>query len=689
MNSVGYVCLVLITPVCLAGLALALAACSTRRRDRLMLVRGAVGAAYAVVALAVIASIVLVVALLTRDFSNNYVYEYTSRALSPAYTVSAFWAGNAGSLLLWLLLMAIFSLVAIRQIRREDARSLPYVTAILMAITTFFSLLMLFGHASNPFVGYPGGAVPADGLGLNPILRNPGMVIHPGALYLGYVAFAIPFAVAMGGLLARSPSASWLPALRRWVLVGWFFLTIGNLVGAWWAYVTLGWGGYWAWDPVENASLMPWLAGTALVHAVIMMRKRQMFSSWMGILVVVNFLLTIFGTFLTRSGIATSVHAFSDNTFIPWFTIFLLIAAIFSAGVLVSRWAALRSARRLESPFSRESAFLYANVLLVVITFVVLWGVIFPTIAGALRGTKVELDPKFFTVATVPLGLILLLLTGLGPMLPWGRADRSHFVKDAAWTGGGALLVVVVLLALGLRKVYPLLSFTLAFFAAATIALQYGRGWRNRRKASGVGWLTAFGGMFWNNRSRYGGFLVHLGVIVILVGITGSYAFKQEFDAELNKGASLTTGRFQVTYNDLVLGQAADKQTARATLLVSHNGRAVAEVNPVKEYYPASDQTWTRVDRYSTLAGDVYVSLLGYTGGGDTITVRVDLNPLVNWLWIGGGVMVVGGLVVLWPIRRLRAAVRKVPARGLRDGSRTASPASGSGRVSKAVVRRL
>jgi cytochrome c-type biogenesis protein CcmF len=675
LNGLGYVCLILVTPLCLAGLGLALAAVLTRRRG---LMRAAMIAAYAVAALAVIASIVLLVLLVTRDFSNHYVYSYTSRSLSLAYTISAFWAGNAGSILLWLVLMAVFSVVALRQIRREDAPSAPYVAAILLAITAFFSLLTLFGNDSNPFVLVSGGATPADGLGMNPMLQNPGMVIHPVALYLGYVGLAIPFALVMGGLWARTPSAAWLPAVRRWVLVGWFFLTIGNLVGAWWAYVTLGWGGYWAWDPVENASLMPWLTATALVHSVVMMRKRQMLSVWVVILVVVSFLLTIFGTFLTRSGIATSVHAFSDNTFIPWFTVFLLLIVIFSAAVTVFRLSDVRSEKKLDNPLSRESAFLYTNLVLVVMTFVVLWGVLFPVLAGALRGAKVELDPNFFTVVTVPLGLILMFLTGLCPLLPWRGRDRSRLVKDAAWIAGPAVVALVVLLALGLRRVYPLLSFTLAVFAVASITLQYGHGWRNRRKASRTGWLRAFGGMIWTNRSRYGGFLIHLGVIVVLVGITGSYSFKQVVDGDLSKGGSLDVGRFELTFDGLALEQASDHDIARATFTVSHEGRVIGQVHPVKEYYPKSDQVWTRVDRYSTLAGDVYVSLLGYSEAGTGVTIRAEVNPLVGWLWIGAGVMVAGGLVVLWPARRAAAKRRRaMRAAGSRPAPEGASAGAG------------
>ena len=655
MNQLGHVCLILVLLACFAGLGLGLAGIFTGRRG---LARGAATAMYAVAALAIVASIVLVIALVTRDFSNHYVAEYTSRSLPLAYTISAFWAGNAGSLLLWLLLMAVFSLIAMRQIQREDAPSAPLATVILLAITAFFSLLTVFGNNSNAFLQVSGAAA-ADGQGMNPMLQHPGMVIHPVALYLGYVGFAIPFALAMGGLLARSPSSAWIPAVRRWALIGWFFLAVGNLVGAWWAYVTLGWGGYWAWDPVENASLMPWLTGTALVHAVIMLRRRKMFQLWTILLVVLTFLLTIFGTFLTRSGIANSLHAFSDNTFIPWFTFFLLIAIIFSAGVLAARRTDLRSEKRLDDLLSRESAFLYTNLVLVVITFVVLWGVVFPTVAGALRGTKVELDPSFFSVVTKPLTIILMFLTGVCPLLPWRGRDRTRLLKDAIWTATPAVIVLVVLLALGLHKPYTLLSFTLAMFATASVAVQYIQGLSNRRKATGSGWLSSFGGMVWGNRSRYGGFLVHFGVIVVLVGITGSYAFKQVSDADLTKGSSLDIGRFVLTYDGLALENAPDHEIARATFTVSHDGRAVGTVSPVKEYYPASDQTWTRVDLYSTLAGDVYVSLLGYKDAGSSVTVQAQLNPLVGWIWIGGVVLAIGGLIALWPARRARARQRK------------------------------
>ncbi len=653
MNTFGHALLVLLIFACIAGLGLALASASSRSRGA-SATRWVLWAVYVVTGLTILASITLVVQLLTRDFSNLYVSEYTNRALSGAYRFSAFWAGNAGSLLLWLLVLSIFSLIALRQMRKEAPDAAPYTAAIFLAISLFFSLLLIFGNKSNPFAGQPGGVIPPDGQGLNPILHNPGMVIHPVALYLGYVGCAIPFAVVFGGLIARSPSSSWLPALRRWALIGWLFLTIGNLVGAWWAYVTLGWGGYWGWDPVENASLMPWLTAAAVVHGTVMLRKRKMLRMFTVVMVAITFLLTIFGTFLTRSGIATSVHAFADNSFIPWFTTFLLIAIAFVALVLGFRRAEIRSEKHLDSLTTRESAFYYTNFLLSLLAFVVFMGVLYPTVQKAITGAQVGLNTTYFSSTTVPLALILLLLTGICPLLPWRGSDPKQLKQDALWTVTPAVIALIVVLVLGVRKPYTIISFTFATFTFVSVLVQYARGLRNRRKATGKNWLSVFGGMIWTNRSRYGGFVVHIGLVVVLVGITGSYAFKQVVDTDVTKGQTVTLGSYVLTYQGLATTSDSEKTTAKATFAVGHDGKAIGYVYPVKEYYPASDQTWTRVDLYSTATVDVYVSLLGYSADGSSATIQAQLNPLVGWLWFGGGVMVLGGLIAMWPSRRLR-----------------------------------
>ena len=647
MNLFGHICVVLLVPVCLGGLGLAVWAAISRRQA---VARAAVWACYAFLGLVALASVALLVALLTRDFGNQYVYEHTSRSLSVAYTVSAFWAGNAGSLLLWTLLLSIFTTVTVRACRREDPLSLPHVTAILLAIASFFSLLLVSTAASNPFVATPGGT-PADGYGLNPMLQNPGMVIHPVALYVGYVGLAIPFALVMGGLLAGRGSLAWGRSARRWTLIAWLFLTIGNIVGAWWAYVTLGWGGYWAWDPVENASLMPWLTSTALVHSLVMIRKRDMLKVWTVFLVAFSFLLTIFGTFLTRSGIAASVHAFEDNSFIPWFTAFLVLLIAFSAYVIWWRRPLLRSSKRLDHVLSRESSFVYNNILLMAITVAILWGVLFPTVASAVRGQKVELGTGYYPGVTVPLGLMLMLLTGVCSLLLWRGMSWKQLVRALGGTFGFAILVLVALVVLGVRRPVPLISFTRAAFTVAVVVLQYWRGWRERRAARKADPFTTFGQMIWANRPRYGGFLVHLGIILLLVGVTGSYAFKQSTEGDVAKGGSLAIGRYELVFDGLATTQTADKQVASATFTLEESGKILGTIRPVKEYYPANDQTWTHVALHSTLAGDVYVTLLDYAGDGSSVSIQAQVNPLVNWLWIGGAIMVLGGLIALWPRR--------------------------------------
>ncbi len=676
MNLFGHISVVLLVPVCLGGFALAVSAAISRRQA---LVRAAVWACYASLVLAALASIALLTALLTRDFSNQYVYEHTSRALSIAYTVSAFWAGNAGSLLLWALLLAVFSVIAVRACRREDPASLPHVTSILLAISSFFSLILVFTSASNPFVT-TAGAPPADGYGLNPMLQNLGMVIHPVALYVGYVGLAIPFALVMGGLMAGRGSLAWGRSARRWTLVAWLFLTVGNIVGAWWAYVTLGWGGYWAWDPVENASLMPWLTSTALVHSLVMIRKRDMLKIWTVFLVAFSFILTIFGTFLTRSGIATSVHAFGDNSFIPWFTVFIGLMVLFSLYVILTRLPILRSTKRLDHVLSRESSFVYNNIVLMALTIAVLWGVLFPTIAGAIKGQKVELGTGYYPSVTVPLGLILMLLAGLCTLLLWRGVSWSRLARAVGGTFGFAVVVLIVLVVLGVRRPYPLISFTLAAFTVASVALQYWRGWRERRAARRADPFTTFGQMIWSNRPRYGGFLVHFGIILLLVGVTGSYAFKVSAEGDVSKGGSLTVGSYELVYDGLTTTQVPDKQVARATFTLERSGKVVGILQPVKEYYPASDQTWTKVARRSTLAGDVYVTLLGYSEDESSVSIQAQINPLVNWLWIGGAVMVLGGIIAIWP-KRSRRGDPKQPEAGL-------TGAEGSGKARQPQNRR-
>jgi cytochrome c-type biogenesis protein CcmF len=632
VNGAGNALLAAAVVASLAGLLLPLLG---RAWGRPVLVRAGMWALYAVLLLVVADVLVLLGGFLTRDFGNLYVYEHSSRALSWVYTVSALWAGNSGSLLLWLLLMAVFAVIAARGGRKRDVGSVSYLVPVLSLMNLFFSLLVLFAPACNPFVANHVATAAADGLGLNPMLQNPGMVIHPVTLYLGYVAMAVPFALMVAGLANRSPLAGWIAGVRRWALIGWLFLTIGNVVGAWWAYVTLGWGGYWAWDPVENASLIPWLTATALLHAVLMAQRRQRQQIWMVSLVSATFLLTIFGTFLTRTGVATSVHAFTEPGLIAWFVIFMVVMLALAVTLIVVRRAALRGPDgKPPSFFGESSNIFYTVVLLSVLTFLILWGVIFPPIAQSLYGGEFLLGTGFFDAVAAPLGLLLLLMMVVCSLVSSSRGSRRILTVGACVAGGVGLVVLVVLLVAGVRKGYPVAAFALTGAAVASVAMMLARGWRVRR--------------------RYGALLVHLGLLTLVIGLAGSWSFKDSVERELALGESLSLGKVEVVYQDLDVqpAGATGKEVTRATLGLSLDGDGAGELVPTLEYYPANDQTWTRVARRTSAAGDVYVSLLGVGADGETIDLKLEYHPLIVWLWIGGGIMSLGAIVALWSVRR-------------------------------------
>ncbi|NLE74554.1 MAG: heme lyase CcmF/NrfE family subunit [Actinobacteria bacterium] len=604
------------------------------------------------------AMLLLLTAFLTRDFSNLYVFEHSSRSLSFVYTVSAVWAGNAGSLLLWLLVLAAMAVASARGAWRRSPLSAPYLVATLSAMTLFFSLLLLFGPNCNPFVQHPTSPPPSDGLGLNPMLLHPGMVVHPVALYLGYVAMAMPFALMVAGLVNGDAVASWIAPLRRWALAGWLFLTIGNVVGAWWAYVTLGWGGYWAWDPVENASLVPWLTATALLHSVIIVERKDRHRLWMVSLTSVTFLLTVFGTFLTRSGVVASVHAFTASGMIPWFASFLLAMLVLAVAVVGRR---ISSLRRDDGPvplISETFSFFCTELLLSVITFVILWGMVFPPLVHAFGGGEFGLGPEFFNAGAAPLGLLLVLLTALCPLVRDSRGSKGRLSRDLLVTGGFGLLVLIILLVLGVRRPYPLAAFALASMLIATVVLTFVRNRSVRRV-----------------RRRYGALLVHLGLAILVIGIAGSWSYKQSVDGDLAQDEALFLGNVQVTYRELSFSDELDKSDVRARLALTVDGRPGGELLPSLEYYPASDQIWTRVARRGSLGGDVYVTLLAVSLEDDVVSLRLELHPLIGWLWVGGGIMALGGAIALWPARRRRhGAVEEATSSGDTPDGRPVAP---------------
>jgi cytochrome c-type biogenesis protein CcmF len=631
VNVAGTVFVALAAAAGLAGVALPLAG---RALGRPLLVRAAMWALYAVLAFSAAAAAMLVAAFVARDFGNVYVYEHSSRALPLVYTLSAVWAGNSGSLLLWLLLMAVFAVVAAHDGRKRDAASAPYLMAVLGSISLFFSLLLLFGPSCDPFAANAVVPRPQDGLGLNPMLQNSGMIVHPLALYLGYVAMAVPFGLVVAGLAARSPVAAWIGAVRRWTLVGWLFLTIGNVVGAWWAYVSLGWGGYWAWDPVENAALIPWLTATALLHSALIAQRRQRQLGWTVVLAAATFLLTIFGTFLTRTGVASSVHAFTESRLIAWFAAFLVIMLVMSAAVIVRRRAALRPRGQAGSPVGENHNVLYTVILLVALTFFVIWGVVFPPIAKSLTGSEVLLGTGFFDTVTAPLGLVLLLLLAFCSLASFARGSRRRLVWGVSAAAGVAVVILVVLLATGVRKGYPVAAFALTGAAAVAVVLRWARLWRARRS--------------------YGALIAHLGLVILVIGLAGSWSFKESTEALLTRGESLALGKIAVVYEDLQTESSVggDKQVNRAVLALSVGGESEGRLTPTIEYYPLTDQTWTRVARRTSATGDIYVSLLEVGTDGTTVDIKLEKHPLIVWLWIGGGVMSLGALVALWSLLR-------------------------------------
>src|SRR5215203_1389477 len=503
----------------------------TRRRR---LAESAENAIIASFAAAVVAAAVLLAALLRHDFSLTYAWRHTSRELPGPYVVSAFWGGQEGSLLLWLLILTAFSAGAVVLARRSARSLLDWTAPVLAGVILFFSFLLV--AVASPFATQ---APQPDGLGLNPSLQNPYMLAHPPMLYLGFVGLTIPFAFAMGALIARRHDELWVVVTRRWTLVAWTFLGFGQLLGAHWAYVEVGWGGYFAWDPVENAALMPWLAATAFLHSVMIQEKRGMLKIWNVVLVIGAFALALFGTFLTRSGILSSIHSFTESSIGPWFLGFIGIVLAGSILLVLSRLTLLRSKTRLESPVSREATFLYNNLLLVAFCLTILWGVLYPILTEALRGEPVTVGPPYYNFFLKAFGLPLLLLMGIGPLIAWRRASLRGLGRTFAWPLGVAVATAVSLLALGAGSSIPgLVGYTFSAFVLASIALV--RGTRARHALGSSSWAGAFSSLVARNRRRYGGYIVHASIVLLAIGVVGSSAYDTIVDQRLRPGDTLS-----------------------------------------------------------------------------------------------------------------------------------------------------
>ena len=614
---------------------------------------------YATWAMVVLASIGLWTALLTHDFSLKYVASNTSANMPKVYVFAAFWGGQAGSMLFWALILSCYSVIAIRSVREKGRELAPWAGGTLALILLFFVATVCF--KANPYDRLS--FVPADGRGMNPQLQNPGMAIHPPNLYLGYVATSVPFAFAIAALVTRKLDAEWLGLVRRWSLLSWFFLTIGITLGMWWAYVELGWSGYWAWDPVENASLLPWLTGTAFLHSIMIQEKRGMLRKWNVVLVVTTFLLAIFGTFITRSGIIESVHSFAQSPVGNWFATFFLTATGATIYFVATRLKDLEAKAELESMVSREAAFLYNNLVLVGIAFSVLWGTLFPILSEWVRGSKITVGPPFFNTVNVPLGLLLLGLTGVGPLIAWRKASTSNLKRQFAAPVTIALAVGILLLVLGMRDVYALIAYTLAGFVAATIGQEFQKGISARRHIHGESLPVAAVRLVGRNRRRYGGYIVHAGIVVLFCAFAG-LAFKKDHDVRLRAGESKELvdplgHHWRFVSQGVSTSETLNRFVTAVGLEVWRDGKNEGILTSEKrQYFDSNKQPQfepsTEVGIRTSPKGDLYVVLAGVRD--ETAELRISFNPLVVWVWIGGMIMAFGGLIVMWPQAEKRRA---------------------------------
>jgi cytochrome c-type biogenesis protein CcmF len=599
------------------------------------------------------AAAVLFVALGTRDYSFQYVAGHVANAQPLIYDLTSFWGGMEGSLLLWALILGGYSLIAVRAVARTEPALVPGVIVVMGGVSTFF--LALLTTVASPFVTTP--FPRADGSGMNPLLLNPWMAIHPPTLYLGYVGLTVPFAIVMAGLASRGAPEDSVLLARRWMLWAWYCLSMGLWFGAKWSYVVLGWGGYWAWDPVENAALMPWLVATAFIHSVMIQERRDMLSRWNVILVILAFGLSIFGTFLTRSGVLSSIHSFTESSIGTLFLIFLATAMLAALAVAAWRWDRLRSRYELDAALSRESAFVLNNVLFLAIALAVFLGTVFPVVSEVIIGRRINVGPPFFNHVVAPIAVGLLLLMGVGPLLAWRRSSGDHLRRNFLAPGAAGAAVGLALLGAGMRAPGPVLVYAAAAFVAATIVLEFARGVEVRRALRHEPVPQAFVALVARNRRRYGGYIVHFGILLLLCGITGSSVFATQRLATLAPGESAAAGPYTVRYDGLGQRTAHGALIVGARLRVFEGGRDLGALVAARDLFLNGRDTTSEVALRSTPRDDLYVTLIGWTADGRA-TLRLLVNPLVMWMWAGGLVLSVGAIIAMLP----EASPRTVPA---------------------------
>jgi cytochrome c-type biogenesis protein CcmF len=606
-------------------------------------------AVYAVWALITLASGILVYAIMTGDFRFAYVAEHSNKSMPLLYKFTAWWGGQEGSLLLWSWLLSTYSAVVAFSNRRKHRDFMPYVIGVLMTVETFF--LVLNNFVANAFQVLAQDklivAVP-DGNGLSPLLQYPAMAIHPPMLYLGYVGFTVPFAFAIASLITRQPGEGWIHTTRRWTLVTWLFQSTGVMLGMAWAYHVLGWGGYWGWDPVENASVLPWLSGTAFLHSVMMQEKKGMMKVWNIVLISTTFFLCILGTFLTRSGVVQSVHAFARSEIGKYFVSFMALGIAATVYLILDRLEYLKSESQLESVVSRESSFLFNNLILLASCFAVLWGTLFPVISEYATGDKISLDADWYNRLMVPIGLFLLFLTGVGPLFAWRRTSMDSLRRNFQWPGIAALVLIGVLVAAGVRHFYALISFGFCLFVALTVIMEFFKGGKSIAAKNDMNLLRGLVELTHRNTRRYGGYLVHMGIVLMFIGFTG-HAFNQNEVKELNQGDTMVVGNYHLRMVNLQQGQNENYAWHRATMQVTKNGKDLGVLEPEKRFYLASKEGTSEVGIRQRPNEDLYLNFAGMSDDNQRGIIQAYVFPLVSWIWMGGLVLIGGTLICLVP----------------------------------------
>ncbi len=605
-------------------------------------------------ALVFVASIALLALLVTLNFHYAYVADYTSRGLALVYRIAAFWGGNAGSLLFWLLITSLYAFVVRFAPHHDSERLQPVVSAIMSFVILFFVVVLNF--FASPFVTLT--TPPLNGNGLNALLQNPGMTVHPVNLYLGYVGFLVPFAYGMAALILKKTDASWLVATRTWTLISWLFLSCGIIYGAHWSYEELGWGGYWSWDPIENAALMPWLAATAFLHSAIIQERKGMFKLWNVVLISLTYLLTLFGTALTRGGLLWSIHAFANGEMGTVFMTFVAVMFVLTAALMVWRFPALRSGARFESAVSKESGFLFNNVLLIGILFAVFWGTVFPLVSEAVTGSSMMVSGTFYDVVVLPVGVVLVLWMGIGPVLAWRRASLRKMAKMLRMPAFAAVVVGLGLRLFAFQGWLSLFALVVATFALVIILQEWFFAVLARKEITGEGFIVSLVRLVARNRRRYGGYIVHIAVVLMVIGFAGSGGYAKQMTVSLKPGQTVALGSYAFEYYGLNTAHQSGQVLLTGTLLVknAHTGHLLGALKPSVSFFENGDSPSTNIGLYSTSWLDLYAVLDGADYNTGAALFEIHLNPLVSLIWDGGYLYILGTLLGLWPQRRRKGA---------------------------------